>query len=134
MRRRKQADACRQAVEFLRPTRDVAKLAEALGNIQMAAIQLGHPGDIAGTEAETRRLAERLGRFDIRVTSCTRRRCAIDYQRTPRPLRRRPASGDGRHRAWGWLAEAVQSQTMLWYGDVPRQSRRHASRCPTSRP
>jgi hypothetical protein len=67
MQRREQADACRRAEELLRPTRDLAKLAEALVNLQMALLQIGRHGDIARTEDEVRTLSERLGRFDIKV-------------------------------------------------------------------
>ena len=117
MRRREQADACRQAVALLRPTGDVAKLGEALGNIQMACIQLGRPHDLAQTEEETRTLAERLGRFDIRshqLFSETERTWLIagDLDRLEADLRNVEAVSG----AWLWIAEACQSQALLWRG------------------
>ncbi len=117
MRRREQADACRHAVELLRPTGDVTKLGEALGNIQMACIQLGRPHDLAPIEEETRTLAERLGRFDIRshqLFSETERDWLLtgDLDRLESALRNVEAVAG----AWIWIAEACQSQALLWRG------------------
>ena len=119
MQRREQADACRRAEQLLRPTRDLAKIAEALVNLQMASIQIGRPGDIARTENEARTLSELLGRFDIRVHQL--------YSEALRDwlivgsldgldaglLRARDVAG-----AWGWLAESGQSQALLWRGQI----------------
>ncbi|MGQ0734506.1 MAG: ATP-binding protein, partial [Acidobacteriota bacterium] len=119
MRRREQADACRQAVELLRPGRDQSKIGEALGNFQMACIQIGRPADLALTEQETGTLADRLGRFDIQVHryfSETLRDWLMegDLDRLDVGLRK----AQGVAGAWGWLAEACQSQALLWRGQL----------------
>jgi tetratricopeptide (TPR) repeat protein len=117
MRRREQADACRHAVELLRPTGDIAKLGEALANIQMACIQLGRPHDIARTEEETRTLAERLGRFDIRshqLFSETERDWLITGDLDSLDVALRQVEGVAG--AWQWIAEACQSQLLVWRG------------------
>jgi tRNA A-37 threonylcarbamoyl transferase component Bud32/tetratricopeptide (TPR) repeat protein len=129
MQRREQADACRRAEELLRPTRDVAKLGEALVNLQMALLQIGRPRDIARTEEEVRTLSERLGRFDIKV-----------HRLYSEALRNWMTAGDLDNLdvglqlvkdvagAWGWLAESCQSQALLWRGhlDAARDRARDA--------
>jgi len=119
MRRREQADACRQASELLRPTRDLAKIGEALVNLQMACIQIGRPRDVARTEEETRALAERLGRFDIKVLrwySEAQRDWMLgaDLDHLDVWLGR-VAEVAG---AWRWLAEGSQAQALLWRGNL----------------
>jgi tetratricopeptide (TPR) repeat protein len=121
MRRREQADACRQAAELLRTANDAGKLGEALVNFQMACIQIGRPHDIAPTEVEARTLAERLGRFDIRVHQL--------YSETQRDWLlggnldaleagfRRVEEVSG---AWRWVAEGSLSQLYVWRGDLTR--------------
>ncbi|HEX9564997.1 MAG TPA: AAA family ATPase, partial [Gemmatimonadaceae bacterium] len=119
MRRREQADACQRAAELLRPSQDVGKLGEALVNFQMASNQIGRPGDIAATELEARTLAERLGRFDIRVHqlySETQRdwMLAANLDALEQGFRRvEEVSG-----AWRWVAEGSLSQLYLWRGDL----------------
>jgi tetratricopeptide (TPR) repeat protein len=119
MRRREQADACRQASELLRPTRDLAKLGEALVNLQMACIQIGRPRDVARTEEETRTLAERLGRFDIKVLrwySEAQRDWMLDADLDRLDVwLGRVAEVAG---AWRWLAEGSQAQALLWRGNL----------------
>jgi eukaryotic-like serine/threonine-protein kinase len=119
MRRRDQADACRRAAELLRPANDAGKLGEALVNLHMACIQIGRPGDIAPTEVEARTLAERLGRFDIRVHqlySETQRDWLVggDLDALEAGFRRvEEVSG-----AWRWVAEGSLSQLYLWRGNL----------------
>jgi tetratricopeptide (TPR) repeat protein len=119
MQRREQADACRRAEALLRPTRDLTKLAEALANLQMALLQVGRPGDIARTEEETRTLSERLGRFDIKVhrlySEALRNWLTVgDLDALDADLRFvKDVAG-----AWGWLAESLQSQALLWHGQL----------------
>ncbi len=133
MRRREQADACRRAAELLRPTGEVGKLCEALVNFQMACNQIGRPGDIAATEAEARTLAERLGRFDIRVHqlySETQRDwlLAANLDALEAGFRRvEDVSG-----AWRWVAEGSLSQMYLWRGTSTRRPRSRAPRSRTS--
>lgn len=120
MRRREQADACRQAAALLRPTRDLDKLGEALANLQMACIQIGRPTDIARTEQETRTLAERLGRFDIKVLRWYAEAqrdwlVAGDLDRLDAGL----AKAEEVAGAWRWLAEGSQAQAGLWRGRLP---------------
>lgn len=117
MRRREQADACRQASDLLRPTRDLAKIGEALVNLQMASIQIGRPGDVARTEEEVRTIGERLGRFDIKVLrwySETQRDWLIggDLDHLDAGLRHVVEVAG----AWRWLAEGSQAQALLWRG------------------
>ena len=121
MRRREQADACRRAAELLRRTQDPGRLGEALVNFQMASIQIGRPGDIAATEVEARTLAERLGRFDIRV-----------HQLYSETLRDWLLEGDIKaleagfqqveevSGAWRWVAEGSLAQMHLWQGDLEK--------------
>jgi len=118
MKRRDQASACRQAIGLLRPTGDITKLGEALGNIQMASIQIGRPLDIAGSELETRHLAEQLGRFDIRAHQL--------YSETQRDwlLNGNVAALDEGLRqvetvagSWLWIAEATQAQCLFFRGE-----------------
>ena len=121
MRRREQADACRRAAELLRPANDAGKLGEALVNFQMASIQIGRPGDIAATEVEARTLAERLGRFDIRVHqlySETQRDWLVggNLDALEAGFRRVEAVSG----AWRWVAEGSLSQLYLWRGDLAR--------------
>ncbi len=123
MRRREQADACRQAAELLRPTRDLGKIGEALVNLQMACIQTGRPGDVAETEEETRTLAERLGRFDIQVLrwySEAQRDWLLhgDLDRLDAGLARAVEVAG----AWRWLAEGNQAQALLWRGQLEAAS------------
>ncbi|CAN5786475.1 hypothetical protein BH23GEM9_BH23GEM9_36290 [soil metagenome] len=96
-------------------------MGEALVNLQMASIQIGRPGDIAATEVEARTLAERLGRFDIRVHqlySETQRDWlfSADLDDLEAGFRRvEEVSG-----AWKWVAEGSLAQLHLWRGDLAR--------------
>ena len=119
MRRREQADACREAAVLLRPTRDLARIGEALASFQMACIQIGRPRDIARTEQETRTLAERLGRFDLKVLHCYAEALrdwliAGDLDRLDRGL----AATVDVAGAWRWMAEGSQAQARLWRGHL----------------
>jgi tetratricopeptide (TPR) repeat protein len=125
MQRREQANACRRAEELLRPTRDLAKLGEALVNLQMALLQIGRPGDIVRTEDEARTLSERLGRFDIKVhrlySEALRNWLTVgDLDNLDVGLQLvKDVAG-----AWGWLAESCQSQALLWRGHLEPASDR----------
>ena len=126
MQRREQADACRRAEELLRPTRDLAKLGEALVNLQMALLQIGRPREIARTEEEARTLSERLGRFDIKVhrlySEALRNWLTVgDLDNLDVGLQLvKDVAG-----AWGWLVESCQSQALLWRGQ-PESARDRA--------
>ena len=64
-RRREQMEASGRAVELLRPTRALDKLADALANRQWSSVLAGRPDEVARTQEETRSLAERLGLLDV---------------------------------------------------------------------
>lgn len=119
MRRREQADTCERAAELLRASGDTSGFGEALVNYQLACAQLGRTREIARTEREVRALAERLGRFDIRV-----------HQRYAEVQRAWMVTGDASaleagfqwveevSGAWRWVAEGSMTQARLWRGDL----------------
>ena len=131
MRRREQMEATGRAVELLRPTRALDKLADALANRQWSSVLAGRPDEVARTQEETRALADRLGLLDAeghaRVSEGQRDwLTTADLEAHESYLQQAMttfiASLGGQ---WSFIFEAWQSQASLWRGR-PEEARARA--------
>ena len=129
-RRREQMEAARRAVELLRPTRDLDKLADALANRQWSSVLAGRPDEVARTQEETRVLAERLGLLDAeahaRISEGQRDWLAsADLEALESYLQQVMTIMGSIGGRWSFIGEAWQSQASLWRGR-PEEARARA--------
>ena len=121
MHRGEQMESASRAVNLLRPTRDLGKLGDALGNLQWSSVCVGRLDAVARTEEETRALAERLGRLDIQMLAKL-----SEWQRDWLATANLDAHDADLHQlltiaiaaggAWAYAVEAWQAQARLWRG------------------
>ena len=129
-RRREQMEATGRAVELLRPTRALDKLADALANRQWSSVLAGRPDEVARTQEETRALAERLGLLDAeahaRISEGQRDWLAsADLEALESYLHQVMTLMDSIGGQWSFIGEAWQSQSSLWRGR-PEEARARA--------
>ena len=130
MHRSEQVDSTQQAVELLRPTQELAKLADALANLQWSSACVGRPDVVGRTEAETRELGTRLGRLDVQIhataSQTTRDWLTLAdldlHEANVRQIMTLMTAAGG---AWTFIGEAFQAQTALCR-DLPQEARDRA--------
>ena len=115
------ADAARRAVELLRPTRALGKLAGALANLQWSSVLIGRPEEVAHTEDETAALGERLGLLDTQMialisTSLRDWMGKADLEAYDAYVRRLLTLTEQAGGGWVFSGEAWHAQTRLWQG------------------
>ncbi len=130
MRRREQMEATGRAVELLRPTRALDKLAHALANRQWSSVLAGRPDEVARTQEETRALAERLGLLEAeahaRVSEGQRDwLTTADLEAHESYLQQVMTFIASTGGQWSFMGEAWQSQASLWRGR-PEEARARA--------
>ena len=130
MRRREQMEATGRAVELLRPTRALDKLAHALANRQWSSVLAGRPDEVARTQEETRALAERLGlshaEAHARVSEGQRDwLTTADLEAHESYLQQVMTFIASTGGQWSFMGEAWQSQASLWRGR-PEEARARA--------
>ena len=129
-RRREQMEATGRAVELLRPTRALDKLADALANRQWSSVLAGRPDEVARTQEETRALAERLGLLDTEVHARISEGqrdwlTAADLDALESYLQQAMTLIASIGGQWSFIPEAWQSQASLWRGR-PEEARARA--------
>ena len=120
-RRREQMEAARRAVELLRPTRDLDKLADALANRQWSSVLAGRPDEVARTQEETRVLTERLGLLDAEAHALISEGqrdwlASADLEALESYLQQMMTLMASIGGQWSFIGEAWQSQASLWRG------------------
>ncbi len=129
-RRREQMEATGRAVELLRPTRALDKLADALANRQWSSVLAGRPDEVARTQEETRALAERLGllhaEVHARISEAQRDwLTTADLEAHESYLQQVMTLIASIGGQWSFIGEAWQSQASLWRGR-PEEARARA--------
>ena len=120
-RRREQMEETGRAVELLRPTRALDKLADALANRQVSSVCAGRPDEVARTQEETRALAERLGLLDAEVHALVSEAqrdwlTTADLEAHESHLQQAMTLIASIGGQWSFVPEAWQSQASLWRG------------------
>lgn len=120
-RRREQMEAAGRAVELLRPTRALDKLADALGNRQVSSVYAGRPDEVARTQEETRALADRLGLFDVEAHALISERqrdwlATADLEAHESSVQQEMTLSTSMGGHWSFIIETWQSQSSLWRG------------------